>query len=468
MKSYRLKAYLLSLLFLISCTHLYATDLLLKDRQTLITLGNSITEGGEYPEGYVSLLRKSLEVLYPERTIYVINVGISGHKATDMSDRFERDVLQHRPNWVTISVGVNDVWHGFYDNHPRGDGPRGVPLDLFRQKLVDMITRAQNIGIKVALFTTTIIKENLKSPENQKLVAYNQEIRKIAKKHQCLLVDMNQAFHNALKPVQKPGISDRGVLTNDGVHMLPSGNWLMAKTVLHAFGVSEERLELVKPLVEKMVSDEKALLAKNAARYQEINYEVGAPCKDEQRVVFFGSSSVDMWNLSSDFPKIVFLNRGIGGENSRQMALRFRQDVVNLKPKAVIIFLGSCNDFWPHNKMTTAETKSNLIKFARLAQGANIKLAVGAVSPVNDYIPGKNLLASHPLDQVMALNEWIKAFCTQNGFDFIDFYSAVADSSGKLDKALTDDGMHCNAAGYARWKPLVDQALKDLAVVSEP
>jgi lysophospholipase L1-like esterase len=102
-----------------------------------------------------------------------------------------------------------------------------------------------------------------------------------------------------------------------------------------------------------------------------------------------------------------------------------------------------------------------MIKMAQYADRTGIKVAFGAISPVNDYIPGKDLLTSHPLDEVKALNDWIAGFCAQNGYEFIDFYSAVADEQGKLAEELTDDGMHCNAAGYNRWKPLVIQVLKN-------
>ena len=149
---------------------------------------------------------------------------------------------------------------------------------------------------------------------------------------------------------------DHGILTSDGVHMLPAGNWLIAKTALLAFGVPEKRIEAIKPHIEKQIEAEKNQQQKHLARYAEINYEVGLPRQDERRFVFYGSSSVDIWNLATDFPAISFLNRGIGGETTRQMVMRFQQDVLNLQPYAAIIFFGSCNDFWHSFKMPPAET----------------------------------------------------------------------------------------------------------------
>ncbi len=433
--------------------------LLLRDQQVMVALGNSITEGGESPEGYVSLMRKALEALYPEMTVYIINAGIGGHKSTDMYDRFDADVLRRGPNWVTISVGVNDVWHGFYDNHIKGDGPRGVPVSVYREKVTAMVQRAQGQNARVALFTATVIKENLNSAENQKLVFYNQAIREIAKKFKCVLVDQDAACRRVLLPLQRPDMADRGVLTSDGVHMLPAGNWLMAKTCLTALGVDESRLEAAKPLIESLVTKDQQAVQKSLERYDAQNHELSFASEPGKRVVFFGSSSVEAWPLHKDFPRVPLLNRGIGGETTRQMWLRFRQDVLQLNPTGVIIFLGSANDFWPEQRMCPSHTMANLSRMVRMAQSKNIKVAVGAVMPVNDYLPGKNVLASHPIEKVQQLNRQIKAFCADRQIPFIDFYSSVADESGKLRRDCSDDGMHCNRKGYDAWKPLVEDVL---------
>ena len=435
---------------------------LLTDQDLVITMGNSITELGEMPDGYVSIMRKMMRTLYPERTVYFINAGISGHKSTDMNARFRRDVLQYRPKWVIINVGVNDVWHGFMDNHPVGDGPRGVGLALFSDQVTEMVTSAKDKGIKVMLTTATVIKEDLSSPENTKLAHYNTALRKIAKKHNCPLADLDAAFRSLLEPSQRKGMSDRGQLTYDGVHMLPAGDWLMAETLLEAFRVPAEYIETSRPKVEELIRKDKEALTKSLSRYEEVNYEVGMPRDGEKRIVFFGSSSVDGWNLARDFPNLPFLNRGIGGETTRHMLLRFRQDVIDLKPEAVILFYGSCNDFWPFFRMCTSETRANTIKLIRMAQGNGIRVALGAISPVNNYLPGKDYITSHPLVEVNALNAWMKTTAESLDCAYIDFYSAVADSNGQLDRTMTDDGMHCNEAGYAKWKQVLVPALKEM------
>ncbi len=450
---------------LLSATLLSGQELLLQDGDVVVTLGNSITELGEGPTGYVDLMRKALSVLYPERRIYFVNAGISGHKSTDMAERFQRDVLDQQPDWVTISVGVNDVWHGFLAKE-RGWNLSSVPLPLYREKVSEMVRRAQAHKIRVALFTTTVIREKLDSPENLALLPYIRVLREIAKKENCLLIDMDAAFRAVLAPLQKPGMSSQGVLTFDGVHMLPAGDELMAKTALSAFGVPSLRIEQGRSLIEAAVKAEIESHDKSLARYAEGNAEAGAPCEGEKRVVFYGSSSVDMWNLPKDFPGVPILNRGIGGESTHQFWLRYRQDVAALKPYGMIFFCGSLNDMWPDKRMHMAETRANIARVARMAAGQGIKVAIGAIMPVNDYIPGKDeMLATHPVDRIQELNRWIGKLCTENGYEYVDFYTVVADSVGKLRKEFTHDGMHCNPAGYAAWKPLVTDLLKKWQVI---
>ncbi len=443
----------------------FATDLVLQNGQTVVTLGNSITEMGEEPHGYVTVMRKAMAVLYPERRIYFINAGISGHKSTDMAERFERDVLQYDPDWVTISVGVNDVWHGFLAKEWQRADLSAVPLPLYEEKVSWMIKAARAEGVQVALFTATVIKENLRSPENLALASYNQAMRRLAKKYKCLLIDQDAACRAVLLPLQKEGMSDRGVLTSDGVHMQPQGNWLMAQTALTAFGVPLQRLQEGKPLIEAALKSKKGEWEKSLARYAEANFEAGMPRPDEKRIIMIGSSAVDMWNFAQDFKGVSFLNRGIGGETSDQFWLRFRPDVLYLKPYGVIIYAGTCNDFWTDKRMSPDETKANLARMARMAKAQNIRVAIGAVAPVNDYLPGTaDYVTSHPIEVVRAMNVWLKALCDENGYEYIDFYTAVADENGKMKKEWSTDGIHCNAEGYAAWRVLVENVLQKWGV----
>jgi len=217
---------------------------------TIVTLGDSITQGGGAPGGYVWLMQKYLVALYPQAEIKIVNSGISGHKSTDMYDRFERDVVDHHPQIVTISVGVNDVWHGFRDfandkDIPAGNGPNGVPLSTYRDRVKKMVRMAQRAHIKVYILTATVIHEDLKNRENARLAQYNRTLREIAGEERCTFVDLNEIFRKTIAAYQKTAGKGENLLTTDGVHMNPAGNRLMASTILHAFGISDKQLKSV-------------------------------------------------------------------------------------------------------------------------------------------------------------------------------------------------------------------------------
>lgn len=222
----------------------------LQNVHTVVFLGDSITAGGERPGGYVWLVRHNLNALYPQENITVYNAGISGHKSSDMLARFDRDVLSHKPDLVFISVGVNDVWHGFYDNHPKGDGTLGIPLDQYKANVNAMINKAYAAHSKVFLMLTTVIKEDLGSPENEKAVSYNNALRQLSKDRGTGLVDLQSAFKNYITHYQTSTHKSDNCLTTDGVHMLQAGNALMAKTVLESLGIAPSELAKVEPKVE--------------------------------------------------------------------------------------------------------------------------------------------------------------------------------------------------------------------------
>src|SRR5438270_4597725 len=129
----------------------------LRSVNTLVTLGDSITQGGGAPGGYVWRMQKYLDALYPEQHIHIVNAGISGNKSTDMAAKFQRDVIDKKPDLITISVGVNDVWHGFNDNHPMGDGPRGVLLNTYSEQVEGMIEVGKKARAREVVLSTTVM-----------------------------------------------------------------------------------------------------------------------------------------------------------------------------------------------------------------------------------------------------------------------------------------------------------------------
>ncbi len=210
----------------------------------IVVMGDSITAGGSGPGGYVSLLQETLAARYPSQAIEVINAGISGHKSTDMAARFQRDVLDKKPDLVTINVGVNDVWHGFFNwqenkRYANGDLPAGVPLAKYREKVTEMVDAAQAARIRVVLVSPTLIYEDLGCAENSRLTEYAKAMREIAKEKRCLFVDLNTPFREVVAAYRKHAGAAPNLLTTDGVHMNASGYRMMAYGVLRVLGVPD-------------------------------------------------------------------------------------------------------------------------------------------------------------------------------------------------------------------------------------
>ncbi len=196
--------------------------------QKIAFLGDSITQGGVGPQGYVTLVIRGLEANGVKATM--IPAGISGHKSNDMLGRLEKDVLSKKPDWMTLSCGVNDVWHG----------ANGVPLDKYKENITKIVEQCQSAGVKVMILTSTMIGEDQPNPNNQKLMAYNEFLRTLAKDKKCLLADLNADMQAA---IAKAGPDKKGnLLTGDGVHMNPAGNVMMATGVLKGFGLSAEQI----------------------------------------------------------------------------------------------------------------------------------------------------------------------------------------------------------------------------------
>ncbi|NJK67061.1 MAG: SGNH/GDSL hydrolase family protein [Microcoleus sp. SU_5_3] len=220
----------------------------LAGKRKIVTIGDSITEAGQYPGGYVWLLQRYLNILYPDRKIEVINAGISGHKATDMQARFQKDVIDKKPDLVTINVGVNDVWHAFFDFpnsklYPQGNLPTGVPLAEYREKLTQMVQAAQSAGIRVVLLSPTPIREVLDGPENKRLKEYIAAMREIGVQNKCLFIDINAPFREVIGTFQKHAGKTLNLLAADGVHPNPSGYRIIAFTILRGLGVPVKDIE---------------------------------------------------------------------------------------------------------------------------------------------------------------------------------------------------------------------------------
>lgn len=199
----------------------------------IVCLGDSITQFGDGPNGYVGLMRAYLVQAYPSNPIEVLNAGVSGNTSNDELGRFDRDVLRKKPDLLTISVGVNDVWHGFTAQYPQGGGPGGVVLPVYRANVEKMVSEAQAQGTVVVLLSPTVIGEDLNDPRNAMAVGYTEALRDIARRHHCLFVDLQTPFQTYLDLSRTTGHTDN-LLTVDGVHMNDWGNRIMAATILTA------------------------------------------------------------------------------------------------------------------------------------------------------------------------------------------------------------------------------------------
>lgn len=196
-------------------------------------------------------------------------------------------------------------------------------------------------------------------------------------------------------------------------------------------------------------------------RFKEDNAKLGAPAAGEQRVVFMGDSITEGWHLDQSFPGKPYVNRGISGQTTPQMLVRFRQDVIDLKPKAVIILAGTNDIAGNTGPETPEQIEGNLASMAELAQSNGIKVILCSILPAFDY-PWQPGLT--PAPKIDAINAWVKDYAARKGFLYVDYHSAMKDGRDGLPENLSKDGVHPLPAGYAMMAPLAQKAI-DKALV---
>lgn len=194
-------------------------------------------------------------------------------------------------------------------------------------------------------------------------------------------------------------------------------------------------------------------------RFRQANAELAPPARGEPRVVFMGNSITEAWAplFPTMFAGKPYIGRGISGQTTPQMLVRFRQDVIALKPRVVVILAGT-NDIAGNTGPSTLEMiEDNLASMAELARSNGIRVVLCSVLPVFDY-PWKPGL--EPAPKIVALNTWIRAYATSHDAQYADFHGAMADARQGLPKELAADGVHPNEAGYRVMGPIVEQAIR--------
>lgn len=197
----------------------------------------------------------------------------------------------------------------------------------------------------------------------------------------------------------------------------------------------------------------------NLKKYREANVALGPPATNEQRVVFMGNSITEGWiNKSPEFFKgRPYINRGIGGQTTPQMLIRFRADVVALKPKVVVLLCG-INDIAGNTGPSTLEMiQDNIASMTEIALANNIKVVLSSVLPAYDFPWRPNM---EPAPKVIALNKWIKAYAAQKKMVYLDYFSAMVDERNGMKSIYHTDEVHPNKLGYSVMEPLAEQAIK--------
>lgn len=203
------------------------------------------------------------------------------------------------------------------------------------------------------------------------------------------------------------------------------------------------------------------------ARYREADDALPAPAPSENRVVFMGDSITEGWGMKATastpargefFPGKPYINRGISGQTTPQMLVRFRQDVVNLKPRVVVILAGTNDIAENTGKTTIKEIGNNIASMSDLARANGIAVVLCSVLPASDFRWHPGL---EPAPKIKALNEWIHNYAEKNGLVYVDYYTSMVNSEGGLQSELSPDGVHPNKEGYDIMAPLAEAGIAE-------
>lgn len=219
-------------------------------------------------------------------------------------------------------------------------------------------------------------------------------------------------------------------------------------------GIGAERREEMRRAEQERLRTDWA----NLARYREENAQLGRPAPGETRVVFMGDSITAGWARGFDefFPGKPYVGRGISGQTTPQMLVRFQQDVVALKPKVVVINAGT-NDIAGNTGPSTVEMiQDNVKSMTQIARANGIKVVLASITPAYDY-PWRPGL--EPVRKLLPMNAWMKNYCAETGCVYADYFTPMADEKNGMKEGLSGDGIHPNKAGHAIMAPIAEAAI---------
>jgi lysophospholipase L1-like esterase len=241
---------------------------------------------------------------------------------------------------------------------------------------------------------------------------------------------------------------------------------LLAATTPEAMSVAVQRREEWRATRKDIYMNDFGELT----HFRAANAALRPPAAGEDRVVFMGDSITAMWSLGRFFPGKPYVNRGISGQTTPQMLVRFRPDVIDLAPKVVVILAGTNDIAGNTGPMSLEEIQENYASMAELARLHGIRVVFSSVIPVHNYT--HSTLATFPLrppERILALNRWLQSYCRANGDVYLDYFTAMIDGKGLLKRELAEDGLHPNAAGYGIMASLAEKAIqKALAAAPGP